>query len=61
MNSTSETEKTPQGLTVAPEGAFQLQTGISNPRLSRLNNAKTHEDLSWVSSQRQYRLGRSGQ
>jgi len=32
-NSTSETEKAPQGLISAPEGAFQLQTAISNPRL----------------------------
>ena len=39
-NSTSEAEKAPQGLISAPEacpersrrGAFQLQTGISNPR-----------------------------
>jgi hypothetical protein len=33
-NSTSEAEKAPQGLISAPEGAFQLQTGISNPRPS---------------------------
>ncbi len=25
-------EKAPQGLISAPEGAFQLQTGVSNPR-----------------------------
>jgi peptidoglycan pentaglycine glycine transferase (the first glycine) len=30
---TTQAEKAPQGLISAPEGAFQLQTGISNPRL----------------------------
>jgi hypothetical protein len=32
-NSRSETEKAPQGLISAPEGAFQLQAGISSRRM----------------------------
>jgi O-antigen ligase len=41
-NSTSGTEKAPQGLISAPEGAFQLQTGISNPRLPQASQASVY-------------------
>jgi len=34
-NSPPETEKAPSGPDLAPEGAFQLQPGISNPWLSQ--------------------------
>ena len=30
----SEVEKASEGLTLAPEGAFRFQTGVSSPRLS---------------------------